>query len=79
MSSVFLSRFFVVQTLLFVLFNNLEQQAAGYADLQEWGDTVLNYQATIDNDLSLVSTTWIGTHNSFANDDDDSFSDSTTN
>ena len=40
---------------------------------RDWGERALNIQATLDNDAPLHDTTWAGTHNSFANADDDNF------
>lgn len=40
---------------------------------RDWGERALNIQASIDNDAPLSQTTWPGTHNSFANADDDNF------
>ncbi|MCP4133127.1 MAG: hypothetical protein GY754_19325 [bacterium] len=41
----------------------------------EWAMRALNIQAGVDNDAPLSETTWAGTHNSYANADDDNFLD----
>lgn len=41
----------------------------------QWGARALNIQNTLDNDASLAQTTWVGTHNSFGNNDDDALID----
>ncbi|WP_020407642.1 hypothetical protein [Hahella ganghwensis] len=42
--------------------------------LDAWAQRALLIQNNIDNNLPLARTTWVGTHNSFANADDDNFS-----
>ncbi len=42
---------------------------------EEWAQRALRIQNSIDNDVALTKTTWIGTHNSYANAHDDNFSD----
>ncbi|GAA3930541.1 hypothetical protein [Litoribacillus peritrichatus] len=40
---------------------------------QEWGERVITFQNTIDQDAPLAETTFPGTHNSFANNSDDDY------
>ncbi len=40
-----------------------------------WAQRALSIQNSLDKDVPLSQTTWVGTHNSFANADDDNFSD----
>ncbi|NQZ06840.1 MAG: hypothetical protein HRT35_06735 [Algicola sp.] len=42
---------------------------------EEWGHRVLNLQANLDFEAPLAKTTWVGSHNSFANAGDDSMVD----
>ncbi|MCJ8272242.1 MAG: hypothetical protein MJK04_22935, partial [Psychrosphaera sp.] len=42
---------------------------------EEWGRRVLNLQANLDFEVPLAKTTWVGSHNSFANPQDDSLVD----
>lgn len=41
----------------------------------EWAQRALNIQNSLDNDAPLAQTTWVGTHNSFANNNDDNLLD----
>lgn len=41
---------------------------------RDWGERALNIQNNLDVDAPLKDATWPGTHNSFANADDDNFS-----
>ena len=42
---------------------------------ETWAQKALKIQNTIDNGAVLSQTTWVGTHNSFANADDDDYLD----
>ena len=42
---------------------------------QTWGEQALLIQNMLDKDVPLSQTTWVGTHNSFANADDDDYID----
>lgn len=48
---------------------------ASAESLREWGERALRLQSHIDDQSPLAHTTWVGTHNSFANPDDDSLLD----
>jgi len=43
--------------------------------VRNWGIRALNIQTHIDDDAPLARTTWVGTHNSFANHSDDNLLD----
>lgn len=45
----------------------------------DWGIRALNIQASLDNDAPLYESTWVGTHNSYSNADDDNFMGSVLN
>ncbi|WP_299496629.1 hypothetical protein [uncultured Shewanella sp.] len=47
--------------------------------VEEWGKRALNIQNRIDHDAPFYETTWPGTHNSFANADDDNLNADWTN
>ena len=44
-----------------------------------WGERALNLQTSIDNDAPFAETSWVGTHNSNSNNDDDSLWDAFLN
>ena len=60
---------------LSVLFVIILIQPATAETTDQWAIRALNIQAAVDNDAPLAETTWAGTHNSYANADDDDFSD----
>lgn len=41
----------------------------------EWAERALSIQNSLDNDAPLAQSTWVGSHNSFANADDDNLMD----
>ena len=41
----------------------------------DWAERALNIQNSLDNDAPLAHSTWVGTHNSFGNADDDNLMD----
>lgn len=41
----------------------------------EWGERALAIQNSLDNDAPLAQSTWVGSHNSFGNADDDNLMD----
>ena len=41
----------------------------------EWAERALTIQNSLDNDAPLAQSTWVGTHNSFGNADDDNLMD----
>ena len=45
--------------------------AAPAENLGQWGVRALNIQSSLDHDAPFSSVTWVGTHNSYANSDDD--------
>jgi hypothetical protein len=67
-----MNRFYQSITIITLSFSSL---ALHGETLSEWGERALNIQNSIDHDAPFSETTWPGTHNSFANNEDDSFWD----